>query len=355
MLRCAYEICLIGVLGSLSACASHAYMAEPIGATVVDAEKKPSSSAAAIGTESWREGIQRVRQLYRSEQFDQLERVFQELVRDDVRFASGDSKASAAYWAIRRELPAPGVKPGEIERINKWKAQYPDSAFAEFAECRYWYSTAWNARGTSYANKVGDAAWDAFGSNLRKAEGCLMGARPALKATPLWHNLLLAISQDLDEPKKAPDAILEEAAAEWPQYYDFYELRLTRLTPSWGGSSEAVERFISKWSTQQAKLEGDSLYARLYIWMETQGVPPEETATHWPRLKASLRELIARYPDPGFRNSLASYSCRVGDVEQLRETLAAMKPGQLDPSWWFPDAPYDSPKCALPAGGVKSK
>jgi hypothetical protein len=170
----------------------------------------------------------------------------------------------------------------------------------------------------------------------------LSSAPAASRESPLAQNLLLAITQDSGEPKTRPDDVVEGAMARWPRYYDFLEVRLTRLVPKWGGSGQAVEEFISRWSTRQGESEGDSLYARLYIFMESQGIPPAVSAVNWTRLKSSFRDLVGRYPDPRFRNLFASYSCRVRDAAQFREALNALKPGELNPGQWLPDASYES-------------
>ncbi len=56
----------------------------------------------------------------------------------------------------------------------------------------------------------------------------------------------------------------EEGVRRWPEYYDFYEVYVSRLVPKWGGSWGAVDQFISSWSVKRLSSEGDSMYARLY-------------------------------------------------------------------------------------------
>src|SRR5258708_15822896 len=144
---------------------------------------------------------------------------------------------------------------------------------------------------------------------LREAEQVLLDAPQQLKDTPLWHNLLLAISLDTNTVQSDPQATFESAAKAWPDYYDFYDLMLSRLVPIWGGSWEKVDSFVDYWARQRVEREGTSLYARLYINLGGQRVTPDETSLDWNRMKQSFVDLIARYPDPVFKNLYASYAC----------------------------------------------
>lgn len=291
--------------------------------------------------ETFEEASRRVQLLYQSEQFSALENAINELVRTDGKFVSGQPKASAAYWAFRQQMPAPGVATNELERINRWRNQIPQSYYVVFAESRYWYAVAWNRRGSDYASNVRSESWNVFHTNLLRSESLLLQSPASLKDTPLWHNLLLAISQDSQEVKSNPEQVLATAASKWPQYYDFYEVRLTRLVPKWGGNWQSVNAFIVDWAKKQSKLEGNSLYARLYISMQSKNpVPTSEIKLHWDELKDGFRDLVKRYPDPKFKNLFASYACLAGDTKQFRETVAALSPKELNPSDWLFEASY---------------
>jgi len=284
--------------------------------------------------------VRKVGSLYRSEQFAALEIALNELAHTNDKFISGKPKSSAAYWAFRQLFPGPGTDPLEIERIQRWRKKIPLSSWATFAESRYWYGMAWNARGGGSAGNVGSEAWDMFHKTLRRSESQLLESPAALKDTALWHNLLLAISQDSTEVKSKPDQVLSAAVTKWPQYYDFYEVRLTRLVPKWGGNWQTVDAFIADWAKKQSPLEGRSLYARLYISMQAKTpVPVSEIRSHWVTLKTSFRDLVDRYPDERFKNLFASYACLVGDADQFREAMTALGPEELNPADWLYEAP----------------
>ena len=299
------------------------------------------SAALAAPGDDFENIARRILALYGEEQFATLDRELDEMIRKDEALTTGASATTAAYRAFRIRLAAPGVAPAELDRIKRWQAAIPGSPHALFAESRYWYANAWNQRGTDFAPGVKNEAWSAFRDDLRRAQSLLLES-PKAASSPLAQNLQLAISQDLEGTKVDPDDVVKSSVAKWPHYYDFFTVRLTRLVPRWGGSAEAVEDFISAWSTRQAKLEGDSLYARLQIFVDQEGLLPASRTLNWPRLKASFRELVERYPDPRFRNLLASYSCRVRDAEEYRRVLASLRPEEIIPTVWLRESSYQS-------------
>src|SRR5882672_40487 len=279
--------------------------------------------------------VQHLRQLYRAGNFSQLDETLSCLTRSPERFQSGKSGASAVYWLFRREMPAPGVNPSVSSHLLKWKQERPQSVFVHFAELRLRYAMAWNSRGSDFARKVPAEGWRLFNEGLAETERAVLAAPAELRDTPILQNLLLAIVQDMSESKTSPRAVLEEGVQRWPEYYDFYEVALTRLVPKWGGSWDAVDAFIVHWSKRLAMTEGDSMYARLYMSVISAGANPSETRISWPRMKSSLEELVGRYPDTAYKNLAASYACRYRDVTYLKTALQRIRAEQLDPSAWL--------------------
>jgi hypothetical protein len=296
---------------------------------------------------SWSLTHQRVGFLFTIEQWGLLERALKETVPSKRVYPGGDSPASAVYWAFRALMPAPGPIDDARRKVEAWKKAVPDSPYVEFAQARLAYASAWNARGTGGAGSVSKEAWELFGLRLGEAEQTLYSASPALKDTPLWHHLLLAIVQDVPGSRanghdNKADGVFALAVRTWPRYFDFYELRLTRLVPRWGGSWGAVESFIDRWSRQLSATEGDSAYARFYASLRSQGVTPDQTRADWPRMKAGFEELTARYPSAEHRNLYASYACAARDKVAFTAALAKVSPEPPDPRAWLPGHGYDA-------------
>lgn len=290
---------------------------------------------AAVDYASHQGTIQNLRQLYRAGSFVQLDETLACLMQSPKRFQSGEIGASAVYWMFRREMPAPGTSPAASHHLLIWKERRPHSVFARFAEFRLQYAMAWNARGSDIARRVPEEGFRIFNEGLAQAERAILAAPAELKNSPILQNLLLAVVLDMAESKTNPRVVFEEGVRRWPQYYDFYELALSRLVPKWGGSWDSVDAFIVHWSKSLAKSEGDSMYARLYMGVISTGASPGETRISWPRMKSSLEDLVSRYPDTSLKNLAASYGCGYQDVAFLKNALQRIRPDELTPTMWL--------------------
>ena len=290
---------------------------------------------------NFEETVQRVTLLYSTEQFVLLEKAMHEIVSSKKRFADGDSPATGAYWAFRRLMPAPGTNPGHADKIARWQNAVPTSYFMPFAHARFTYGSAWNLRGSDYAGSVSKESWELFNIRLREAEKILLDAPAASQDTPLWHNLLLAITLDTSQTNHKPDEVFKEAVRRWPNYFDFYELRLTRLVPRWGGSWEGVDVFINHWTDHMAASEGSSLYARLYLSLRNQ-VTPNETAMNWTKMKKSFKDLVTRYPSVTFKNLFASYACLARDKDAFNTAVRNISSHELAPNQWLSGHSYEA-------------
>lgn len=294
--------------------------------------------------------VERFLFLFESRQFAVLDRALADVVESKRYFSSGRPATSAAYWAFREALPAQsGQRSITNEWISSWKSARPDSYFVVLAETRLIYSDAWRIRGNGPASSVSRESWEIFRSKLREAEQVLKNAPRDLKDTPLWHNLMLAVLLDLPEPRDTAAKVFLQAVTRWPEYYDYYDLILTRLIPSWGGSWDQVEQFIDYWTNKQFSHEGFSLYARLYINLGAQGVTPDQTRFDWRKMQRSFTDLTRRYPDPIFKNLHASYACMARDRRAFGAAMRALPEGARLPESWLPGHSLDA---CLRWGGI---
>lgn len=304
-------------------------------APVADGRQAACGSNGPIVYDDHDATVHNLRQLYRSEQFADLDAALDCLWKSPRVFRSGRLGSSAIYWLYRRELPAPGTSDEAMRLARAWRKERPSSIFAEFASLRLMYATAWNVRGSASAQDVSTRNMEAFGTGLLAAEKAIRQSSKKLQATPMWHNLLLATV--LDSPRTSANAneILSTALRRWPNYYDFYEVALSRKVPRWGGSWDAVDRFIGEQSSMPKPAEGETLYARLYWSVVATGASPRETLLSWPRMKLSLDSLIERYPDPVHKNVAASFACAYSDLQYARKIWNQLPIADIRPSVWI--------------------
>jgi hypothetical protein len=286
------------------------------------------------------QSIQRIVLLYNSGNFALLERALAELEASDKRFVWG-SPQEAVWYAFGR-IMYPGVQPVELERVAQWRKAVPNSIFVPFAEARYAYTFAWNARGMGYASSVSDESWELFAIRLQQAEQMLLKAPTLLKDTTLWHHLLLGISLDSNRVQSKPAEVFDHAVKRFPRYFPFYETMAERLLPKWGGSWEKVDAFVYGSSRLLEATEGKSMYARLYISLLRCCATPDQTRMNWTLMKESFDDLIVRYPDPIYKNLYASYACALKDKPAFSNAMARIPPGEMRPESWLDGNSYDS-------------
>ena len=184
--------------------------------------------------------------LFQTQQFCLLEKALVETVSSGKRFPNGVRLAEGAYQGFQRILTPSSYSPGWRGHVDKWRAAYPTSIYIPFIEARLAYVGAWAARGEMLpGSQVSPEARELFNVRLQEAETILLGAPAALKETPLWHQLLLAVVLDSKEAQTPPDKVFAEAVKRWPDYYAFYDLAITRINPDWGSTWEQLDQFIA--------------------------------------------------------------------------------------------------------------
>ena len=220
-------------------------------------------------------------------------------------------------------MHAPGANEQDKSRIDKWKKAVVGSSFAEFAELRFSYSQAWNARGTKYANETREDQFKRFKEKLLETEKMILSKENKLKETPISYNLLMAVALDTNGTQTTAMDAFNYGVTNWPTYYDFYEVLLTRLVPKWGGSWEDVDGFINYWATNLKSTEANSIYARFYYNVHTHNrIDPRGTLVEWQKLKDSLTSLYDKYPTQEHFEIAASYACIYGDKDFYSNVVA---------------------------------
>ncbi len=271
-------------------------------------------STALINWSDYNETLGLIKESYHAGKYKSVEQTLACLLESNKTFISGKPGSVAAYWFYRNEMHAPGANEEDRSRIDRWKQAVPGSKFAKFAELRFSYSQAWNARGTKFANETTDDQFKRYKQKLLETETLILSERNGLKETPISYNLLMAVTLDTDGTQSSAMDVFNYGVAKWPNYYDFYEVLLTRLVPKWGGSWENVDDFINYWASKLQQAEENTVYARFYHNVHKHnGIDPRSTLADWSKLKPSLVNLYTKYPAKEYLAIAASYGCIYGD------------------------------------------
>lgn len=279
-------------------------------------------STELINWSDYSETLGLIKKSYHAGEYKHVEQTLSCLLESKKTFTSGKPGAVAAYWFYRNEMPAPGASEADRSRIDRWKQAVPGSKFAKFAELRFSYSQAWNARGTKYANQTTEDQFKHFKQKLLETETLILSDKNSLKETPLSYNLLMAVTLDIDGTQSSAMDVFNYGVTKWPNYYEFYEVFLTRLVPKWGGSWEIVDSFINDWASKLEQDEEKTIYARLYYNVHKHNsIDPRSTLADWSKLKPSLVNLYTKYPAKEYLAIAASYGCIYGDNDFYKKVV----------------------------------
>lgn len=238
----------------------------------------------------------RLQKLFNTEQFGLFDKALGILENSKQRFQDGVMKAAAAGCTLDKVTAANETTQAySKDALSKWRLAVPNSNYEPIAEALSIRNDAWIIRGGGYSNTVSDESWGRFYELLNQAEEKLESFKG--KRTPGYYRALLTITSDSKNPKESPRAVFLKAIKKYPYYHNYYTQIMWKLEPKWGGSWEDIDTFINYWAKAQKRVEGNSLYANLYMdLMIDLAVPPNETQVNWEKMKVSFSELIQRYP-----------------------------------------------------------
>jgi hypothetical protein len=212
-----------------------------------------------------------------------------------------------------------------IASVQKWIAEYPESATARLALASSYLSWANAARGNGYANTVSDSAWELHGELTRLALKALMDAAQLKEKSPYWYEALqiVAINQNWD--KAAARDLVDHAEAFEPSYYHFYREYANYLLPKWDGEPGDTQAYADEISERLGGADGDIIYFEIASIEACQCDPNRNTMEGYSWAKAQrgyqqLKKLYGVSPIKMNRYSLMAYMER--DKTAAKEVFA---------------------------------
>lgn len=187
-----------------------------------------------------------IRALFESRQFGKLSALLEESQAScdrDIRYEYAAHNGFAALAA-----PMPSWKP----LFDEWVRSAPDGWVPLTARAAYRKASGWKARGDKPAKETTDGQFrrmvDEFLLAVRDLEASLRIRPRQLYA----YVILMEISQNLGDRDR--DARLaRKALGLYPDSYLLRHRRMISLTPRWGGSYEAMERFARESAPRSAR------------------------------------------------------------------------------------------------------
>ncbi|HTY99798.1 MAG TPA: hypothetical protein VMB75_08190, partial [Rhodocyclaceae bacterium] len=304
--------------------------------------------------------FERLRILWKAEQFALLERALLELSLATTVYANGYPRYDSPYTMLSDDV---GSQDGP--KLERWKAAVPDSLFVTIAASILERKLAWAIRGSGYAPTVNDDAWKLFDGHLQASESLLLGAPSEARRLAAWHHALLTVVLPQRKPKSDPAKVFAAAVERWPNNYAVYESMAVYTLPKWGGSWPTLEHFIAA-SSAAIPNDGDTLYFRLYYRLRNEprgaSLKVTEVGVDYPHLRRSGIELVRRWPTVhGFKAALTSFACAFQDRQTYLEYVGQLPATELSSKDWVPGYTYEycshwaqSPSPQTPEGKAKA-
>jgi hypothetical protein len=276
--------------------------------------------------EQRRQISQHTAELLRAENFTELEKVADEYRTNKTRLPSGFWKLYNFYEGVEAPRASSTGRDWELHlaRLEKWRAQSPQSITAHTALAAAYVKYAWQARGSGYGNTVTEEGWQLFRERLHKAEGYVEDARKLPSVDPHldYVNLILARGLGWEWPRY--NAVFDDAVKREPGYMYLYFQKATYALPRWSGKRGDVEKFALAAMRLTPKTDGKAMYARLAVCLK-QYLGKDAWlfgAYHlsWPDVKEGFRDLEKRYPHSLWNlNQFCVTACHAKDSQTAHE------------------------------------
>lgn len=264
-----------------------------------------------------------IRGLLESRQFAKLTALLEEYQAScdrDIRYEYAAHNGFAAFAA-----PAPAWKP----LFDDWVRSAPDSWVALTARAAYHKSSGWKARGTRPAKDTTDDQFrrmvDDFLLAVRDLEASLRIRPRQLYA----YVILMEISQTLGDRDR--DARLaRKALGFYPGSYLVRHRHMISLTPRWGGSYEAMERFVRETAPHAGRNPRLKILPGFIPWDQGRRAA---AAGEYPTATALYEEALSHGENWNFLYDLADCHYRAKRYDDALGTLdraMAISPGSAD-------------------------
>ena len=262
-------------------------------------------------------------------QFESLLSDADKSLKSRERIADGRWKLALLIGGMRRGFERAVRSPEDWAAFDKTlrslAAMHPDSPDAWLFVAVLADSHAWAARGHGTADGITTMGFDAFRRYNEQARTAL--DEHPVHANPAWYALRIRVGGALHESGEQLDRLFADAFQREPGYQQTWFSRMTFFEPQWGGSVEEVVRFANRGAPDTSPTEGRGMMVRLLGLAYDSGVATAMTdpGVNWDTLKASMEDVLQRYPDDWNAQPFFFVACSHSDKAEARHLLGFIK------------------------------
>jgi len=281
--------------------------------------------------------------------FDELESLAAKMKKEPPLEKYGVRRMAAFYQGFRNYSDWNRQDAGNwygklLDKMDAWKAAYPESPYPWIAKSGLLIDYAWWARGGDFASEVTDAQWRRFGERLEEALETLQQAPESARAELDYYLNSLTIGLGLGFTKEQMETIFKQGQARFPDAVSLYSRMTLFLAPRWYGESpNESHEWLLKATENLPSDTADKVYADAMMdaaWRYEPGELLSQPGADWSRVKRGMAQIQKNAPES---TSLPSRMLKIGviaeDWEFVSQTVAAM--GHRFDSWEWNDT-YDA-------------
>lgn len=282
----------------------------------------------------------KVRTLFLLENYSALDAMASEYRNNGERTSSGLWKLTLFYGGIDMlpniEVTTKDYWDGLEAKSSGWIKAFPESPSGYLAHTHILMRHAWMFRGSGWGYQVRSDDWKPFHEYVQKARLVLERNKEVASKDPQWYALMIDVATAQDWDMRQFNALLKEASARHPYFYQIYFEAVNYLTPKWHGSKEEIEKFARKVVGFTRAKEKNGMYARIY-WVASQDNYGSDlftkSAVVWKEMSKAIDDVIEQYPDQWNINNFAYFSCLAGDSNKTRHLISMIEGKPIVSAW----------------------
>lgn len=277
----------------------------------------------------------KVRLALENRRFDELEADAKEMREKKENFVDGGPKSFQFYYTFGTGGESEEVWQQHDKLHQEWIAAKPDSITARIAHAAFLNVYAWRARGSGYANTVGEENFRIFRERLEKSAQILEAARKLPEKDRHWWHQLMTVALGQSWPKPLFEKLIAEAHAFDHAFYMIDDSRVYSLLPRWLGEPGEWEAYAEAAAARPDGLGAES-YARMVnsvsIYYDNVF---RETKANWPKTREGLEIIRQKFPFSLYWiNASAKLATQGEDWPLAMEMFRRIGNNALNPVWY---------------------
>ncbi|HLJ88310.1 MAG TPA: hypothetical protein VKZ53_15935 [Candidatus Angelobacter sp.] len=274
-----------------------------------------------------------------NDRFEWIDKLADDVRTTKARYSGGGWKLRGVYGALETPITSDYASKDPwsllFARLERWKAQRPDSITARVALAGAWINYGWAARGGGTIDTVTEDNWQLFQSRAHKARAILEEAQKLTAKCPEWFVVMqqVAVSEQWDPTEF--NALTEKAIAFEPDYYYYYQGMAGTLLPKWGGEEGDATRYAEATANHIGGKKGDMIYYEIGKDLicacdNEQGL----NGMSWPRLLRGYQTLEELYgTTPAQRNMVAYMALTARDTKTAQKMFDQIGENWDEKTW----------------------